>query len=547
MKKWNIRMLLAVLALVLILVPVRAADDPVDQVGKAMLAFQEQVNVPVRDYDALMQAVLERYPVLIYYYSGSKYVSQADGLSITFYYKNQEISQQEIMVVTSYDQVLGALGLAMCDGKDVIRMVMPATYYATLPADDTWHDFDRAWHQLEQDYYMAYMGYHKYYGNNSYINVGTDYTVGTLTVDISLWDDLSKDQMFLWRSEVEAWVTEFCMTQVAQDMPDGMKELIIHDFLVNNNAYDLLETMPEHPYLAKNHTPYGAFTGSTVCQGYTAAAHLLFRAVGIRDYMVSGDAGGPHIWNEVLVDGNWYLLDVTFDDPIVSDGSQILSYDYFNLDDAAFYQDHTASDESYPDSYPACISNDRGYDYCKALLDGGTSSYTNFSADKVETLVEDRLALYYLYYGKNPDPNPTSDPAPDPNPDTSVNPTPNPDSTQNPTPQPDLNGILPNPNGQTNGTTNPSPDLRPVLDLLGVTNPTPNPNQITNPSQNPTKQNGMSLWSLLVLLLLAVLVGWFVVKVITDRRVAEARAEREEDRASRLHAYQAGTAYRRRF
>lgn len=34
-------------------------------------------------------------------------------------------------------------------------------------------------------------------------------------------------------------------------------------------------------------------------------------------------------WNLVNVDNNWYHLDLTWDDPVTSNGTDVLEYDYF--------------------------------------------------------------------------------------------------------------------------------------------------------------------------------------------------------------------------
>lgn len=46
------------------------------------------------------------------------------------------------------------------------------------------------------------------------------------------------------------------------------------------------------------------------------------------------------MWNMVKVNGKWYQIDVTWDDPISSDGRPILRHDYFLISDAQMYKDH---------------------------------------------------------------------------------------------------------------------------------------------------------------------------------------------------------------
>ena len=67
-------------------------------------------------------------------------------------------------------------------------------------------------------------------------------------------------------------------------------------------------------------TAYGALVeGEAVCQGYAAAFQLLMAHLGIPSVQTFGVAEGvDHVWNQVLVDGTWLSVDVTFNDPIYS-------------------------------------------------------------------------------------------------------------------------------------------------------------------------------------------------------------------------------------
>ena len=39
-----------------------------------------------------------------------------------------------------------------------------------------------------------------------------------------------------------------------------------------------------------------------------------------------------HIWNAVLIDNKWYHIDLTWDDPVISDGTERLSHEYMLID-----------------------------------------------------------------------------------------------------------------------------------------------------------------------------------------------------------------------
>lgn len=112
-------------------------------------------------------------------------------------------------------------------------------------------------------------------------------------------------------------------------MTEFDKELAIHDYLVINIQYDRenynAKTIPD-----VSHTAYGALINKiAVCDGYAQAANLLLNMVDVESKLVTGIAGEFHQWNIVKIDGDYYYLDVTFDD--LDDGK--ISYKYFNLSD----------------------------------------------------------------------------------------------------------------------------------------------------------------------------------------------------------------------
>ena len=135
-------------------------------------------------------------------------------------------------------------------------------------------------------------------------------------------------------------------------MSDYEKELAIHDYIVNNTSYDYSNlknnTVPDSSYTAA-----GVFYNHVaVCQGYSEAFGILLDLVGIENTIVSGKtADGGHAWNAVKLDNEWYMTDITFDDPVTFiDGvrQEVLSYEYFNVTSAKLSQDHTWITKNYP-------------------------------------------------------------------------------------------------------------------------------------------------------------------------------------------------------
>lgn len=133
--------------------------------------------------------------------------------------------------------------------------------------------------------------------------------------------------------ELDTKISKIIKKLDLNDKSDYDKVKAIHDYIIENTSYDMN---------LKNYSAYDALIGkSAVCQGYTLAAYRLFTAAGLESRIVTGYAGGsPHAWNIVKVDGKWYNIDITWDDPVSQTGEDLLTYDYF-LKNTEDFTDHT--------------------------------------------------------------------------------------------------------------------------------------------------------------------------------------------------------------
>ena len=102
---------------------------------------------------------------------------------------------------------------------------------------------------------------------------------------------------------------------------DLEKVFYVHEWLVQNIAYDREHLSDD---VQDDHNLRGALLeGSAVCDGYAKTYALTLRKLGITGVLVTSKDIG-HAWNMVELDGNWYQVDCTWDDPV--DGSDQLGY-----------------------------------------------------------------------------------------------------------------------------------------------------------------------------------------------------------------------------
>lgn len=125
---------------------------------------------------------------------------------------------------------------------------------------------------------------------------------------------------------------------IAQDASDYEKVRYIYQKLIQKVDYNLESK--------NNQNIISVFLGKeTVCQGYASAMQYLMEQLDIPCMIVTGTAkGGPHAWNLVQLDGEWYYVDVTWGNSKYHDDEQndvkYVEYDYLNITTAEMGQDH---------------------------------------------------------------------------------------------------------------------------------------------------------------------------------------------------------------
>lgn len=169
----------------------------------------------------------------------------------------------------------------------------------------------------------------------------------------SVW---KADHVALADKEVKSKVDEVISQIITEDMSEYEKVKAVHDYMVLHCAYDEehyeTDTIPEESF-----SPRGVLLkGSAVCEGYAAAFKAFMDELQIPCQLItgtassSGDFSGPvnHAWNIVQIDGIWYQIDTTWDDP-VPDRKGEVQYDFFLISDKKMKQTHQWDAKKYPE------------------------------------------------------------------------------------------------------------------------------------------------------------------------------------------------------
>ena len=124
----------------------------------------------------------------------------------------------------------------------------------------------------------------------------------------------------------------------------------IHDYMAENYSYDSrLYNDPNNSAYQESYSFTGLLNNSTgVCQAYAELFDLLCARANVDCLIVYGDSNGVgHAWNLVKLDGDYYHIDVTFDDPVPDRPGRVY-YEYFCLTDSQISADHSWVKANYP-------------------------------------------------------------------------------------------------------------------------------------------------------------------------------------------------------
>ena len=175
------------------------------------------------------------------------------------------------------------------------------------------------------------------------------------------------------QAEAERVVDEL----ITSGMSDYEVVKTLHDYLVTHCDYDYRVDIGNMPFIS--HQAEGALLkGTAVCSGYAKAYEAMLDAAGIPNETITGYAGGYHAWNLVQVDGQWYHVDTTWDDP-TTQGGDYIRYTYFLKSDKVMA---SRSHRDWEDVH-ACTSTK----YDEDLLDSTDQAMADERQERVDAIL----------------------------------------------------------------------------------------------------------------------------------------------------------------
>lgn len=289
----------------------------------------------------------------------------------------EEISQSSEIATeleeTTHAVRLETLPSAKPAATDPTVQAQPTTFVQTITADDVYEIFCRELYEfhteftisgkitgemLDEAYYRVYRedpelfwvcGY-----SAEYNSVRADIKISTLNdADASVLQQMTQTLDSVADSVAAA----------AMIYPDDYSRLLyVHDYIVEHTVYDDdgAEANQTNAGLHNWSTAYGCLVeGKAVCIGYAEAFQLLAQKMDIPCGICTGIADGvSHAWNYVYIDGAYYWVDVTWDDP-TTEGNTYLHHTYFMINDEQLYRTRTLDQDN--GMVPVCDSLENNY------------------------------------------------------------------------------------------------------------------------------------------------------------------------------------------
>lgn len=196
------------------------------------------------------------------------------------------------------------------------------------------------------------------------------------------------------------------LAEVIEPGQSQLQQLIaVHDYLVAHTSYDVGDQGE------LSHSAYGALLYQTgVCEAYARALQGLLRELGIESRFITGTAsGGDHGWNLVKLDGQYYHVDATWDDPVPDRPGRVL-HSYLLLPDSVMRRDHAWVAADYPvcdsDRFAYLFGQDEAISLSEAIYflnDQEQLQCVNIDGTNRRTLTNQRAAFLasdgeWLYY-----------------------------------------------------------------------------------------------------------------------------------------------------
>ncbi len=217
------------------------------------------------------------------------------------------------------------------------------------------------------------------------------------------------DSINSMQAAIDANVDKLLKEAAGKSTFDQLK--IFHDYLVLNSTFNIEDDNANYNATIYNALGGNGAQGNVQCAGYAKAIQYLCDKAGITCMIVTGETteGATHAWNVVDVDGAWYNLDVTWDDPILKTPNyKNLRYKFFLIPDSWIHNithlhvnEIKLSSGNYVKYFdpPACTSTDKNYFKQNGLVYNDFESADKAIREEIKKAAENGLRTAHIMAG----------------------------------------------------------------------------------------------------------------------------------------------------
>lgn len=321
-------LLIAVCSLLCIFfVPVQASEE---YGGSAGLERPEIIDVPTIDSSQIYNRK-----------DSTCYSSKWDKYSTYYYYNQMDDNEKSF-----YDKLNSMCLYYLESNEDITDTIegIPVTEYVSCSGMTTDEAINIAiifYYSNPQYYFLSGdFGSHPY-RDEVYVSLGLFNTFAD--------GDARKTTTTQLENKITQW-----MSKIDDSATVVEKEQEIHNLIISNTTY-VRGTYDQSVYSV-------FFENETVCTGYAKTFELLCNGLGIDTVLVTSD---NHAWNKVRIEGCWYEVDCTWDDP---DEADLLYFAYLNRSKSKFLSLDSSGSHIQEDLWrgygPSCLV-DSGATYIK--------------------------------------------------------------------------------------------------------------------------------------------------------------------------------------
>lgn len=311
------------------------------------------------------------------------------------------VSEDEVMEALSRNQHLFYFSLLDTQERKVyaeiycaIRDMRDDVTLSTLNLDRVDKAFRYVYYDHPEFYYVSGYSYTKTTLNGEPVGLA-----------ISGYYTMTESEVKAYKEYVNNYVVDFksALADYVENADDYNIVKFTYEYIIEHTDYD--ENVPHNQSIISV-----MVYGNSVCAGYSKTAQYLLSECGIESTYVMGKSkdGGPHSWNLVKADGEYYYMDVTFGDASYSlngasdELAQSLpkvNYNYMLMDYKETAATHIFDDE---DIMPKTTANADNYFIREGLYftdvnkDQLSSAFNNayFRNDEYVMLKMDSLETY---------------------------------------------------------------------------------------------------------------------------------------------------------